>query len=50
VLENLKDYEKALSIYKTIQEKYPKSQEGQNIEKYITRAELRMKLETTSDK
>jgi predicted negative regulator of RcsB-dependent stress response len=35
--EDAKKVEKALEIYKTIKEKYPLSQEGQKIDKYIGR-------------
>ena len=40
VLESLDEYNRALTIYREIQEKYPKSQEGRNIDKYISRVEL----------
>lgn len=33
------DYDQALDLYKQIQEKYPNTEEGRQIEKYITRAE-----------
>lgn len=41
--ESLGDYKKAIDSYTTIQTKYPTSQEGMDIQKYITRAELLMK-------
>ena len=44
VLENLKRYDKALEVYTEIKEKYPKSKEAQNIEKYITRVKLSQQL------
>ncbi len=44
VLEDLQHYDKAMECYETIRDQYPKSREGQNIEKYITRVELRKKL------
>ncbi len=39
VSESLGDYSRALDLYKQIQEKYPNTEEGRMIEKYITRAE-----------
>ncbi len=44
VLEDLGDLDQALECYQEIKDKYPKSKEGQNIEKYITRVELEKKL------
>ncbi len=44
VLEDLSRFDKALTCYETIRDEFPKSREGQNIEKYITRVELRKKL------
>lgn len=38
-----KEYKKALKHYKTIQEKYPQTNEGRDIEKYIARAEAFVK-------
>lgn len=38
VYEDLGDYQKALVRYERIKSNYPESQEGRNIEKYITRA------------
>jgi tetratricopeptide (TPR) repeat protein len=40
VLENLKDYKGALEQYQIIKEKYKSSNEGQMIDKYITKAEI----------
>ncbi len=44
VLEDLGDLDKALKCYEEIRDTYSKSREGQNIEKYITRVELRKDL------
>jgi hypothetical protein len=41
VYESLNEYGKALDVYETIQKKYPLSQEGQDIEKYIERAKTK---------
>jgi len=40
IYENLKDFKKALAIYKQIKKDFPRSTEGRTIDKYITRAEL----------
>ncbi len=40
--ESLGDYKAALKAYQTIKDKYSESNEGRNIEKYITRAELNL--------
>jgi len=40
--ESLNDYKKALEVYTTIKEKYPASREGQDIEKYILRANTKL--------
>ena len=40
VYEELGDYEKALERYQAIKNSYPESQEGRNIEKYITRVQV----------
>lgn len=40
VYEEMGDYPEALSVYKQIFQKYPESQEGRDIQKYIARAEL----------
>jgi tetratricopeptide (TPR) repeat protein len=42
VYEELGDYKKALKSYETIQEKYPDSNEGRYIEKYITQTKLKL--------
>ncbi len=39
VLEKLGRYEKALKLYERIRDEHPASEQGQNIEKYIARAE-----------
>lgn len=39
--EKMGDYKEAVELYETIKKDYPKSSEGQTIEKYITRAESR---------
>ncbi len=44
VLEDLGNLDQALGCYQEIRDKYPKSKEGQNIEKFITRVELEKKL------
>ncbi len=44
VLEELKDYDKALEVYNKIKDKYPESREAQNIEKFITRVKLSKEL------
>ena len=43
VYEQLGDFEKALSVYKTIQTDYSKTMQARLIEKYITRAEIQIK-------
>lgn len=40
LLENLGEYGKALEAYKSIKTKYPNSAEGQDMDKYIARAEV----------
>jgi tetratricopeptide (TPR) repeat protein len=42
VYEELKDYESALKMYETIQSEYPNSTEGRQVEKYITRAKIKL--------
>jgi tetratricopeptide (TPR) repeat protein len=42
VCEDMNDYKQALKIYKLLQEKYPVSSEGREIDKYITRAQLKI--------
>ena len=37
-LESIEEYSDALSVYEEIKDKYPESQEGREIEKYIARA------------
>jgi len=44
VLEDLGNLDEALKCYEDIKAKYPKSKEGQNIEKYITRVKLEKEL------
>lgn len=43
LLETKKEFKASLKLYEEIKESYPKSQEGRQIEKYITRAELQIK-------
>jgi len=40
--EFLNDYQKALEIFERIEKEYPKSGEGRKIEKFITRAKLKI--------
>ncbi len=42
VYENLGNYSRALEAYENIKDKYPESNEGRQIEKYISRVELQM--------
>jgi len=42
LLESMDEPEDALAIYKEIKEKYPDSNEGRNIEKYISRVEIKL--------
>lgn len=42
LLESMDELEDALSLYKEIKQKYPDSAEGQNIEKYISRVEIKL--------
>ena len=42
LLESIDELEVALAIYKEIKEKYPDSNEGRNIEKYISRVEIKL--------
>ena len=42
LLESAEKYEDALTLYKEIKEKYPNSAEGQNIDKYIARVEIKL--------
>ena len=50
VMEDLKKYDRALAVYTEIRDNYPKSKEGQNIEKYITRVKLLKELGAPSEK
>ncbi|MFA5713383.1 MAG: tetratricopeptide repeat protein [Bacteroidales bacterium] len=43
VHEELKEYKSALALYKKIKEKYSKTVEGADIDKYIARAEMLLK-------
>ena len=40
VAEQLGDKDKALSLYKTVKEKYPQSIEGYEIDKYINKIQF----------
>lgn len=42
LLESMDELEDALAIYQEIKEKYPDSNEGRNIEKYISRVEIKL--------
>ncbi len=42
LLESMDELEDALSLYKKIQEKYPETAEGRNVEKYIARVEIKL--------
>ena len=42
LLESMDEPEDALAIYKEIKEKYPNTNEGRNIEKYISRVEIKL--------
>jgi tetratricopeptide (TPR) repeat protein len=42
LLESMDELEDALAIYKEIKAKYPDSNEGRNIEKYISRVEIKL--------
>lgn len=42
LLESAEKYNDALVLYKEIKEKYPNSAEGQNIDKYIARVEIKL--------
>jgi tetratricopeptide (TPR) repeat protein len=44
LLENNNKTEEALKIYQTIKEKFPESNEGRNIDKYITRLKSKMNV------
>ena len=43
VLEKLNKWEEALAIYERIEKEYNRTNEGRKIEKYITRAKLKLK-------
>jgi TolA-binding protein len=42
VFEDLQQYEKALKAYQTIDKKYPDTEEGRQIKKYITAVQIKM--------
>jgi len=42
VFEDLKEYEKALKAYQAIEKKYPETEEGKQIKKYITALKVKM--------
>jgi tetratricopeptide (TPR) repeat protein len=42
VYEELKEYKKALECYETIQKEYPQSEEGRDIERYITTVKMKI--------
>jgi tetratricopeptide (TPR) repeat protein len=42
LLESMDELEDALALYKEIKQKYPDSTEGRNIEKYISRVEVKL--------
>ncbi len=42
ILESMDELEDALAIYRQIKEKYPRSSEGQNVDKYIARLEVKL--------
>ena len=42
LLESMDELEDALSIYKNIKEKYPKSNEGTQVDRYIARIEVKL--------
>jgi tetratricopeptide (TPR) repeat protein len=42
LLESMDELEDALALYKEIKQKYPDSTEGRNIEKYISRVEIKL--------
>lgn len=43
LLERNEDYKKALDIYEELKEKYPETNEGRSIDKYIARVQMAMK-------
>jgi tetratricopeptide (TPR) repeat protein len=42
LLESMDELEGALVLYKNIKEKYPETNEGQNVDKYIARLEMKL--------
>ncbi|MBW6537297.1 MAG: tetratricopeptide repeat protein [Mariniphaga sp.] len=42
LLETMDELEDALAIYQEIKEKYPETNEGQNVDKYIARVEIKL--------
>lgn len=42
LLENMDKLQDALALYKEIKKKYPETSEGQNVEKYIARVEIKL--------
>ncbi|MGC9354393.1 MAG: tetratricopeptide repeat protein, partial [Mariniphaga sp.] len=42
LLESMDELEDALALYKEIKEKYPETTEGQNVDKYIARVEIKL--------
>ncbi len=42
LLESMDELEDALVLYKNIKEKYPETNEGQNVDKYIARLEMKL--------
>ncbi|SHE37638.1 Tetratricopeptide repeat-containing protein [Mariniphaga anaerophila] len=42
LLESMEKLNDALTLYKSIKEKYPNSTEGQNVDKYIARVEIKL--------
>ncbi len=42
VLEDLQQYDKAMKAYQTIKKEYPNTDEGRNMDKYITALEIKM--------
>jgi tetratricopeptide (TPR) repeat protein len=42
LLESMDELEDALALYKELKEKYPETPEGQNVDKYIARVEIKL--------
>jgi TolA-binding protein len=42
LLETMDELEDALALYQEIKEKYPETTEGQNVDKYIARVEIKL--------